>query len=77
MDKTVIGVVVLPEEWDRARFATAASFGGTARCGIKARRFERQMGVRKSTTTTTVHGKAAREDEAQLCGLLHDFHYKA
>jgi hypothetical protein len=40
--------------------------------GKKARRLERQNWVvRKSTTATTVHGKAARADEAQLCSVVH------
>ncbi|RUP05846.1 MAG: hypothetical protein EKK34_07085 [Mycobacterium sp.] len=29
------------------------------------------------TTTTTIHGGTAREDKAQLDGLLHAVHYKA
>jgi hypothetical protein len=44
----------------------------------KARRLERQnWAVRKSTTATTVHGEAARVDEAQLCDVVHAAHYKA
>jgi hypothetical protein len=50
---------------------------GPPACGINARRFERQMGVRKSTTTTAAHDKAARWDEAQLCSVLHAVHYRA
>jgi hypothetical protein len=78
MDNKVMRVVDLPERLQpRAVWVMPQGLEGPPACGIKARRFERQMGVRKSTTTTTAHEKAARRNEAQLCSLLHADHYKA
>jgi hypothetical protein len=75
MDNTVMEVVDLPGQSAIGRdLILPQSLAGPP--GINARRFKRQMGVRKSTTTTA-HGEPARTDKAQLWGLLHAHHYRA